>query len=378
MRDFTTADLSSLMGWDASPCVSVYLPTHRSGPDIAGDPIRLRNLLDEAAGLLAARGRVDGGDVLEPGRRLVDDDGFWLDQDNGLAIFMAPGKAEVLRLPATVTSTVVVDDVPQLRPLLDVAAREVGFGLLALSRSDVRYFVATPYEVEQRPLPEGMPRSLAEATRFEDPEKQLQSHAARRVGRGRVAAVFHGQGVPDEREEVRLDEFLRGVDRGVLAVADPAAPLVLAGVEEIVAAYRRVTTHPLVLDDAVAGNPDRTAPATLHQRAVPIVEDWYTARVEADAAVYLESSRRSASIGEVVVHALHGRVAILFVPAGWHLWGEVETDRAAVTLGEGPAPGFRDLPDLAAVAARRSGATVHVVDPAAVPGGGEIAAVLRY
>ena len=48
----------------------------------------------------------------------------------------------------------------------------------------------------------------------------------------------------------------------------------------------------------------------------------------------------------------------------------------APTMGEAPEPGDRDLLDLAATQTLLMGGTVFVVDD--VPGGGEVAAVVRY
>src|SRR5680860_777342 len=55
--DIVTADMfDSLINVQAAPAVSIYLPTHRVGPEIQQDPIRLRNLLQDARGRLAAEG----------------------------------------------------------------------------------------------------------------------------------------------------------------------------------------------------------------------------------------------------------------------------------------------------------------------------------
>ena len=66
-KEAAMADLLSLgqvkelAGHEGGPCVSVFLPAHRMTPDSGQDPIRLRNLLNEAeerlvAGGLRARG----------------------------------------------------------------------------------------------------------------------------------------------------------------------------------------------------------------------------------------------------------------------------------------------------------------------------------
>ena len=46
-----------------------------------------------------------------------------------------------------------------------------------------------------------IPRSMGEALRFDDRERQVHSHGADRVGRGRVSATFHGHGGTKDTEE---------------------------------------------------------------------------------------------------------------------------------------------------------------------------------
>ena len=49
MDIFTRENLTNLSGDMGSPCVSIYMPTHRVGREMQQDPIRLKNLLSETA-----------------------------------------------------------------------------------------------------------------------------------------------------------------------------------------------------------------------------------------------------------------------------------------------------------------------------------------
>jgi hypothetical protein len=87
------ADLERLALQRAGPSVSLFLPTHRAGPEAEQAPIRLKNLLREATESLQADGvrppMVDS--VLAPLRRLVNDGLFWQYQSDGLALYSRPG-----------------------------------------------------------------------------------------------------------------------------------------------------------------------------------------------------------------------------------------------------------------------------------------------
>ena len=77
MDAFGTGELRNLMGQQADPCVSVYLPTHVSGEEGQQDPVRLKNLLKQAEAQL-----IDGG---MPRCRCP--------RSHGLAIFIAAASA---------------------------------------------------------------------------------------------------------------------------------------------------------------------------------------------------------------------------------------------------------------------------------------------
>jgi hypothetical protein len=73
----------------AGPCVSIFMPTHRAGPETQQDPIRFKNLVSEAeerliaGGLRAPRAKA----LLKAANALVDDYDFWQHQRAVLALF---------------------------------------------------------------------------------------------------------------------------------------------------------------------------------------------------------------------------------------------------------------------------------------------------
>ena len=369
--------LDALITWDAGPCVSVYLPTHRMGRETESDHIRFRNLLDRAEHDLVERGLRTpvAAAIVAEGRSLLSDAVFWQHQEEGLAYFAAPKYTALFRLPATFSETVIVGDAFHVKPLWSVVGRGDRFDVLALSRNRIRLLWATRFDVGEIDLHDEIPQSLAEALWFEDPEKQLQLHSSGRVASGRVVATFHGS--PDDHDDDRVIRFFRAVDDGLLQLVDRNRPLVLAGVEETVALYRKVSQHPTILAEAIPGNADRAAPHELHAKALVIAEPYFTRVDEADRAAFSAAGVRAvAAVTEAVTAALQGRVAVIFVPAFTHVWGTA--DVVAAVIHEDRQAGDRDLLDLAAVATWRTGGRVHVVDAAEVPGPGPVAVILRY
>jgi hypothetical protein len=56
MDILTRAELEQLMRKEQQWCVSIYMPTHRTGTDAQQDLIQLKNLLREAEKQLSAQG----------------------------------------------------------------------------------------------------------------------------------------------------------------------------------------------------------------------------------------------------------------------------------------------------------------------------------
>lgn len=382
MDIITTATMNELLGEDTTPLVSVFLPTHRSGRETAQDPIRLKNLLDTAQQDLEKGGMrpPEASAFLEDAEALIQEGTFWQHQEEGLAVFVSPAGTRTFRVPIVFPELVTVGDAFHTKPLWPVVTggNEV-FYLLALSRNLVRLLWVDRFRVGDVDLPDDIPTSLAEALWFEDPEKQLQHHGSGRTGQGRVTAAFHGQGVPEERGEARLEAFLRAVDQGIGHLIEAQSPLMLAGVEEITGLYRKVSKHGNLLGDSIGGNPDLEDPRQLHEKALPLLAPLLRQAFEEDAAAFQGAGGLATSdVGEAARAAHAGRVASVTVPVGTQIWGRVDKDTHEVEIHDGWEPGDRDLLDATASAAWLTGARVHAVAPDEVPGPGPLAAVLRY
>jgi hypothetical protein len=100
MEVLSKSDLRQLVNNTSGPCVSLYLPTHRAGPETQQDSIRLKNLVRKAESGLQASGwrGFEISQLLQPARKLVEDHDFWQHQSDGLAILTSPGIFRLYRL----------------------------------------------------------------------------------------------------------------------------------------------------------------------------------------------------------------------------------------------------------------------------------------
>ena len=377
---FDAADLTvdDIVTWvtrpsDGSERISWYLPTHHAGRDVGQDPRRFRHLVEHAAEEVTDAG------LLASARALLDDQDFWTHGTAGLAVLVDAERTTVVRLPEPVTELAIVSDRLHLKPIVAAIGRCRDFDVLALSRHAVRLVHvvgSTAVEAEAPGLPTGMP----EALRWDDREGQLQSHAAGRTGTGQVAAAFHGQGGSGDARDSDLDRFLHLVERSVGDHRSGSSlPLVLAGVDEIVAKFRRLTGCRHLAPDHVSGNADRLTTAELADLARPFVPNpTADAEQRAREAFLAGATATVDTVEQAVVAAAAGQVASIFVPEDRVIWGRHRPGHHLILEHDERGPGDHDLTDVAATETLRHGGTVFVIPAADIPGGGTAAASLHF
>lgn len=372
--DLGTADIAA---WSAasSPTelVSLYLPTHRAGREVTQDPVLFRRLVASAAE------EVTDGELLAAATRLVDDREFWSHGSSGLAVLAGPDGTTAIRLSDPTAEFTVVSDRFHLKPLMAALARRVEFDVLAISRHSVRLVTVTGSRAVETEVAD-LPASMPDALRWDDREPQLQSHSGNRTGGGQVAAAFHGQGSANDSRDVDLERYLHLVDHAIVAHRTGSTrPLVLAGVDDIVGAYRKVTRCHHVADDHVAGSPDQLRAEELADRARGFVPPSAADAERTARESFLAGATATVrTVEQAVIAAAAGQIASIFVPADREYWGRYRPGHRLIEEHENRGPGDHDLADVAATETLRHGGLAFVVPENDIPGGGTAAATLRY
>jgi hypothetical protein len=359
------------------------MPTHRVPTENQQDRTRLKNLLRQAQEALQAYGLrpSEAEALLEPATRLLGAIPFWKDKRDGLALFISPGNFRHYQLPTAFEPLVVVAHRFHVKPLLAFLGGNEFF-VLALSQNAVKLFEGSRFGLSAIDEPEGVPKSLADALKYDELEKQLQFQTGTGVvgGKGERAAMFHGQDLADNKE--RIQRYFRQIDQGLRDLLREAqAPLVLAGVEYLLPIYKEANTYQHLLNGGITGNPEGVSHEDLHRQAWALVEPYFKREQEAAAARYRQlagTGKTSHDPGEIVPAAYHGRVEFLFVAVGRQQWGDFDPGANRVDLHAAPQPGSFDLLDLAATQTLLRGGTVYAVEAAEVPDEALLAAGFRY
>lgn len=379
MDTLSKDDLKTLMADEGEPHISIFMPTHRVA-DLRQDPIRLKKLLEEAEERLIKGGMRSSvaRERLQPARNLLEDGALSQShyRSEGLAVFISPRFFRHYHVPLPVEELVVVGKRFSVEPLLPLLAEaEVGsFYVLALSLKEVRLLRATHRSVREITLPKEMPRSLAEAMRYDDFEMQHQLYSGTPGWSGGVpgaggeagkaGAVFYGQGVGSDVKKDNILRYFRQVDRGLHAVLRRGrAPLVLAGVEYLLPIYREANTYAHLVEDGIEGNPDDMRAEELRDRAWSIVRPLLEKAQYKAIDRYMQlagTGQTCTDIKEVVQAACRGHLDTLFIASGAHQWGTLApsgADGTSVALHDTEQQGDEEQD------VQRRGCCTHPVEP---------------
>ncbi len=366
--------------------LSFYLPTHAVTADkTRQDPVRLKQLLRQAEGLLRERGQRPSAveKFLAPLWTLQQDPIFWLHQSSGLAIFFSPELYRYYRLPLIFEEKLLVGDRFYLKPLLPLITNNGRYFVLALSKDQSRLFECTRFEAAQVPV-EQMPQGLAEALRYDDPQRQVQYHTAPSGGGSgkRQAAMFHGHGVGTDDEKSNILRYFQQVETAMQELLrNHPLPVVLYGVEYLHGLYREASRYPNLVDHGLTGNPDLLKAKDLPDRVWPIVQTLFEQAQETAVNAFktLEGTgRTSVDLLEILNGAVDGQVAVLFLLQGATQWGRFDPEARQVHLAAEGTPDGEDLLDTAAFHAFAKGGAIYVLEPASMPTRQSIAAILRW
>ncbi len=381
--------LLSLLETQNGPCISLFMPTDRTGVEGQQDQLRIRRLIREAEVMVRDKTHLHSAqveDLLQPLHALVEDQQFWRHVSDGLAIFRSPELFHSLRLPCHFKEQVVVGDHFSLKPLLPLLTYDGRFYVLALSHNAVRLLACTHDSASELKLPEQVPPSLAEFLGGEERENNLQSHSSASFGTvgkgGRHPAIFHGQGVGTDDEKDDLLRYFQQIDWGLHErLRDETAPLVLAGVEYLFPLYQQANSYPHLLEHGITGNPDKLKAETLRAEAWAIVEPVLLQAQKVATLHYRDragTGHTSNTSSEIVPAAYYGRVASLFVARDQEQWGTFDPATGTLQIHEQAQPRDEDLLDLAVTQTLLHGGSVYAVEQSGMPDEAPLAAVFRY
>lgn len=377
VQPFRADELERLLQPAGTPCISIYLPTHRGFPGWKQDPVRFRTLVSDVERLLAEGPESrDAGRIVAP-LRALEESPHWEYSLDGFAALLSPSFAAAYRLPIHVPERTVVADTFHVKPLIPFFHANRRYLVLVVSENDVTLYEGGPFGAEPVEL-RGAPDSLREALGVPDYE-----HIASRHGMAPSGPIHHGRGPGKETSKTELLKYFRSIDKGLHEfLRGERAPLILAAVEYYHPLYREANTYPHLLPEHLTGNHERANGAQIHAEAWPIVGLEFRRRIDEWVDRYRELASKGLAtdkIEEIGPAAIAGRVGCTLAEEGAVIWGVL--DRVTGSVLRHPkqlGPGDDDLMDEICEETLKRRAEVYVIPRASMPTPSPIAAVYRY
>jgi hypothetical protein len=364
----TRTDFDKLIGYRGAPCVSIYLRTTPLTQETKGDRIELKNLLKAAVSEMEGAGAPKRSitAIQESVEALIDDDDFWITQANSLAIFATPSGARTFRLPNKLTNLVEVSDRFHLKPLIRSVTFPQHAFVLAIGSGAVRLVeVTADLPAHDVKVPD-LPRDAAQALHRRSP---LERSGDMRSGES-------------TSEHALLTRYARTVDRALRPVlSGNESPLIIAAAEPMASIFASVCSYSHLAADRIAGSADHKSDHELADAARKVLDGIYAAEIKALGELFSmreTQGRGTTDIAQASRAATFGAVDTLIVDMDSVVPGLVAEADGAVTFAA-QADGINyGVVDEIARRALQSGARVVAARRTDIPGGGDVAAILRY
>lgn len=374
---------SYLSTYRSGICVSIILPTHKSGVEVNEhvDQKAYKNALLNVEKTLIQR-NTDAAlikKILKPAYDLLGDDEAWLNMNTGLAVYIAEDFMKFLRLPGEVNQELLVNSTFSVMQLVPFMVRNEYFYVLDLHKKNCRFFRADYFGIEHIPVEE-MPFAVDDVVHFENKDDQK---LFRMSNNGAKAANYHGigSGKPDEKENIAL--YLEEVDKTLWQthLHDSHAPLLLAGLEYQVPIYRSVSKYNNIWPEALIGNHQFEEAEELYEKAMQVMKPLFDQPLKNALEEFGNKSATdltSTKNQEIIAAAYYGRISHLFVQKNAHVWGTFNEDSNELRLTDSQKENTENLADRAVARTIENGGSVFILDKEQVPGTGVLAAVFRY
>lgn len=384
IQSVTQEVLNKLLSATEAPCISLYMPTHRTHPENKQDLIRYKNLVKQVRESVTEKyPTADIDKLLEPFEALAMDHEYWNHASNGLAVLGSSKHFEVIRMQLPVEALVMVADSFHTKPLRNILQSIDRYHVLALTQDAIHFYEGNRYSLHEIDLPDDFPKAMEAALGKELTEKHSTVASYGGVS-GHSANMHHGQGGKKEEVDNDAERFFRVVSDAVYErYSNPEGiPLILATLPEHHSLYSQVDKNPFMLPKGIDINPESVSIEKLTELSWEVMQPVYLKKLETLAEKYNQVKSKglgSDSMDEVLEAAEAGRVETILLEAH-----RVIADRlrnkvtGTYEMADLTQPLLVDHLDELGELVHKMGGSVVVVPKDQMPSQTGLAAIFRY
>jgi hypothetical protein len=351
------------------PCVTLLVPAHHPGAPDGSQRVRRHGLLKN---IQASGG---AGKVLEGLLKRAGEFASTLPDTGGpgTAIYCTPTFQASVLCSGTTEKAVVASN-PYVIPLLEDALSSHDLFVLCLSTKQLKLYEYAGGTSALVPLPAAVPVSLEAAGHFHTGTTHGETRTSAGHSAGKMTALRFGTSGSRESARGEVEHFFSLVDSGLKAVIGER-PLLLTGVREEIAAYRRVSHCDSLLHSEVDGNNDFLTAAQITELAKNAALEEYRrhgSEILQEFREMRDRNRTASSVGQIIRAAGEGRVHRLCVRTGTELPGKIEGGSNNAGLAA------EDLANAAVVRTLANGGEVYLLPADQMSETEPLCAILRY
>lgn len=268
-------ELNELKAFQRALSLTSYIDFNDLRSNANTSRIEYKNMLRNAESALAEAGAEAKfiQETLEPMRALLETVEFWPPKHESLIIFAHPKIFRLYRVPeGLIKSEMKVQDGFSTEQLEKLMQSNQPYYVLALSRKKTKLYKGDRYGLEPVEI-KGIPQEMIAALNIDEFHHSRQFHSITPKSTGAGSKNVHDQSEVDNTDKEMVVEFFRLIDKHIRPIlAKDNSPLVIGGVENLVALYNKVNSYPGLVDKFIFGNLDRSSLDTIRAKALAIIQ----------------------------------------------------------------------------------------------------------
>tara|TARA_R110002033_G_scaffold166331_2_gene204929 strand:+ start:17484 stop:18656 length:1173 start_codon:yes stop_codon:yes gene_type:complete len=366
-------EFENLINNRALNCISIYLPMDKKGKEQNKHLAQslLKQCLNQVQNDLSEHQMNEDeiGEYLKPVEELLHRVDLWRNPSEGLAIFLTPEDGlRFYQLPIPFEVHTYIASNFYLIPILPLYQNDGEYYILELSQDYVKLYKASRYQFKDVHLENFAPEQLEDAVGFDYTSKMLQVRSGQNMYN---TGTFHGYGEGKDDDKKELVTFFRAIDKGLKKVInDKNTPLVVASVDYMFDIFKKVSTHRMIINKNIAGDPQFKNKKILHQESWNVVATYFKKPQTEKLTQYTElyhTQKTSYEIEVIIDAAFNGKIETLFMETNSDIFGIYDPKNGEVLTDKKSEIHNVSLTNLAAISTFKQGGQVYFLSTDKMP-----------